>query len=207
MSTILTLGIIVFILSSIYFTIKPKKGFNSAFLVSFVTLISYIIMLQGNFVSNDLYWTRWLMYGVSCPLLAFEISKRVGLDLSKRIFNVFLTAIVMITGVLSSISLGGYKATFFALSTVVFVKLMLGIYQTKSKELATLSPYIIFGWCVFPLVFMFSNEGLIDVSFAANQITINLIPVQVAAGIYLILDIFTKIVFYIHHNSIKTDTK
>lgn len=89
MAAALILGIIIFTISSIYFIIKPKKPFNSAFLVSFVTLISYIVMLQGSFVEFDLYWTRWLFYGISCPLLAFEISKRVGLDIPNRIFNLF----------------------------------------------------------------------------------------------------------------------
>jgi bacteriorhodopsin len=191
MSTILILGIVTFVLSSIYFTIKPKQGFNSAFLVSFVTLISYIVMLQGRFSVNDIYWTRWLVYGISCPLLAFEISKRVGLDLDNKIFNVFLTAIVMVTGALASTSAGDYKIAFFALSCIAFAKLMWSFFQTKSEALKTLTPYII-GWCVFPLVFIFTNEG-----------TYNLISVQNAAAIYLILDIITKIVFYIHHSNVK----
>ena len=189
MSTILSLGIITFIISSIYFIIKPKSGFNSAFLVSFITLISYIVMLQGNFVTNDLYWTRWLVYGISCPLLCFEISKRLGLDLTKTIFNVFLTFVVMVTGALSSFSVGNFKLAFFALSTIAFAKLISDFYNTKSKELSTISPYIIVGWCVFPIVFTFSNEGVVQLLSAQN-----------AAIVYLGLDIFTKIIFYIQHS-------
>jgi bacteriorhodopsin len=188
MSTILILGVIIFIISSIYFTVKPKQGFNSAFLVSFITLVSYIVMLQGKFATYDIYWTRWFVYGISCPLLAFEISKRVGLDLNKSIFNVFLTAIVMITGALAATSSGNYKVAFFVLSCIAFAKLIWSFYQTKADSLKTLTPYII-GWCVFPLVFIFTNEGI-------N----NLISVQNAATIYLALDIFTKIVFYVQHS-------
>jgi bacteriorhodopsin len=191
MFTILILGIITFILSSTYFTIKPKQGFNSAFLVSFVTLISYIIMIQGKFSINDVYWTRWIGYGISCPLLAFEISKRVGLDLNNKIFNVFLTAIVMVTGALASTSVGDYKIVFFALSCIAFAKLMWSFFQTKSEALKTLTPYII-GWFIFPIVFIFTNEGVS-----------NIISVQNAAAIYLALDILTKIAFYIHHNNVK----
>lgn len=190
MSTILLIGTIIFTLSSIYFTIRPKKDFNSAFLVSFITLISYLVMLQGNFVTNDLYWTRWLVYGISCPLLAFEISKRLGLDLPDRFFNVFLTLITMITGTLSSISLGNYKVAFFILSSVSFVILLSNFYKTKSNELTRLNPYIIFGWCVFPIIFIFSNEGIFTV-----------IPVQLAAVVYLALDVFTKIIFYISYKN------
>jgi bacteriorhodopsin len=191
MSTILLLGIVTFVLSSIYFTIKPKQVFNSAFLVSFITLISYIIMLQGKFSVNDIYWTRWIGYGISCPLLAFEISKRVGLDLNNKIFNVFLTAIVMVTGALASTNSGDYKIAFFVLSCIAFAKLLWSFYSTKSEALKTLTPYII-GWCVFSIVFIFTNEGV-------N----NLISVQNAAVIYLILDVFTKVVFYIHHSNVK----
>lgn len=196
MSIILTLGAVVFALSSIYFIINPKKPFNSAFLVSFVTLISYLLMLQGKFVFDDLYWTRWLFYGISCPLLAFEISKKLGMELPKRIFSVFITFIVMITGVLASISTGSFKQIFFALSSVVFIKLITDFYNTQSKALRTISPYIMFGWSIFPLIFLLSNEGLA-----------NVIPIQIAAVIYLGLDIFTKIIFYIHHNEIKLVTE
>jgi bacteriorhodopsin len=191
MSSILSIGILIFSLSSIYFTIKSKPGFNSAFLVSFITLVSYIVMLQGKFSVNDIYWTRWFVYGISCPLLAFEISKRVGLDLNHKIFNVFLTAIVMVTGALASTSAGNYKIAFFVLSCIAFSRLIWSFYQTKSEALKTLTPYII-GWCVFPIIFIFSNEGI-------N----NLIAVQNAAAIYLVLDVITKIVFYIHHSNVK----
>jgi bacteriorhodopsin len=185
MSAILTSGIILFAISSIYFILKPKTGFNSAFLVSFITLTSYLIMLEGNYVTNNLYWTRWIGYGISCSLLVYEISKKVGLDISKQISNIFLTAIVMFTGALSSVSVNEFKWSFFAISSFAFGKLLYEIYNSKSKNLSSLNPYILFGWCVFPVVFLFSNEGL------------NLINVETSAIIYLFLDFFTKIIFYI----------
>ena len=196
MSTILTLGIITFIISSIYFILNPKKDFNSAFLVSFITLFSYFIMLDGNFVTGGLYWTRWIFYGVSCPLLAYEISKKIGLELPQRIFNIFLTVITMLTGAAASFASGNYKMAFFALSTFAFVYLLVQFYNTKSKALKTLTPYIAFGWCIFPTIFLFSNEGFF-----------NIISIEIAASIYLALDIFTKIIFYIHHGKIKLSTE
>lgn len=185
MSAILTSGIILFTISSIYFIFKPKSGFNSAFFVSFITLISYLIMLEGSFVTNNLYWTRWIGYGISCSLLVYEISKRVGLDIYKQISNIFLTVIVMFTGAFSSVSVNEYKWAFFAISSIAFAKLLYQIYNTKSKNLGSLTPYILFGWCVFPVVFLFSNEGL------------NLISLEISAAIYLFLDLFTKIIFYL----------
>jgi bacteriorhodopsin len=143
-------------------------------------------MLQGSFVTDNLYWTRWLFYGISCPLLAFEISKRANLNLQNRVFNIFLTVIIMVTGTLSSISTGPYKIFFFIVSTISFIILMNEFYKTKSKGIRPVTPYIVFGWCVFPIVFILSNEGIF-----------NVIPVKTAAGIYLALDMFTKIIFYL----------
>jgi hypothetical protein len=90
MLSILTIGVIVFAISSLVFYFGVKKSFNSAFLVSIITLVSYVIMAQGGFVVNDIYWTRWVFYGLSCPLLAYEISRLIGLDGPKRIFNMRL---------------------------------------------------------------------------------------------------------------------
>lgn len=186
MSSILLAGTILFIISSLYFLINPKKGLNSAFFVSFVTLISYLIMLEGRFVTDNSHWTRWAFYGISCGLLSYEISKRVGLDLTKQVSNIILTVIVMFTGALASVSTTQFKWYFFAVSCFAFAKLLLDIFNTKSKELAQLSPYMIFGWCAFPIVFLLSNEGVDVLNF------------EIAAGIYLLLDFLTKIVFYIH---------
>jgi bacteriorhodopsin len=45
---------------------------------------------------------------------------------------------------------------------------------------------VFFGWTVFPVVFFLAPTGLALISAA------------VAEMLYLVLDIFTKIVFYIH---------
>jgi bacteriorhodopsin len=195
MSLILSLGILTFVLSSFYFIANPKEGFNSAFLVSFITLISYVVMFEGNFVTNGSYWTRWVFYGFSCGLLSYEISKSVGLDVSKRVFNIFLTVITMLTGAMSAFLVGNQiKLIFFAISCVSFGILINEFNKTKSKALDTINPYIYFGWCVFPIVFLFSNEGY------------GFIPVEICAAVYLGLDIFTKIVFYIHQSRISKGT-
>jgi bacteriorhodopsin len=191
MFNILFIGVVTFACSTLYFTLKPKKGFNSAFLVSLVTLISYIVMLQGNYVTNDNYWTRWLGYGISCPLLAYEISNRIKLSLDKTIFNTFLTAIVMISGAFASLSVGNYRLLLFGVSTFAFIALITQMYKQGSSKLKNITPYILFGWSVFPIVFILSNEGLLPI-----------VSVTIAAIIYLALDIFTKIVFYIHHSKV-----
>jgi bacteriorhodopsin len=199
MSSLLTLGVIIFSLSSLYFLFRPKAGLNSPFLVSITTLISYIVMLEGSFLvgtsDTGLYWTRWVFYGISCPLLIYEISDQLGLTIKQNITNMFLTGLVMITGVLSSISSGGFKLAFFAISCVAFCKIMQSIFTASSSELKRIAPYMILGWSMFPLVFIISFEGY------------GLIQNSLAAIIYLALDLLTKIIFYIHYSiSIKKGT-
>ena len=98
----------------------------------------------------------------------------------------------MFTGAAASFAQGNYKLAFFGLSTFAFGYLLVQFYNTKSKALETLTPYIVFGWCAFPIIFLLSNEGFF-----------NIISLEIAAVIYLVLDIFTKIIFYIHHSKIK----
>jgi len=157
-------------------------------------------MLEGKFLIGNgdtgLYWTRWLFYGVSCPLLIYEISKQLGLKTKETFANIFLTALVMITGVLSSITVGNFKLAFFAISCVVFGKVLYSVFTSKSDQLARIVPYMLFGWSVFPIVFILSFEGY------------GLIENPLAAGIYLALDLFTKIIFYIHYSAkSKTEEK
>ena len=192
MSLALTLGIILFSLSSIYFLINPKPGFNSPFLVSITTLVSYILMMEGTFLIGNtdtgLYWTRWLFYGISCPLLIYEISSQLGLNIKQIFSNIFLTVMVMVTGVLSSITSDNFKLAFFAISCIVFAKILYSVFTSKSDELKRIAPYMIFGWSIFPIVFLFSSEGY------------GLIQNTVAAYLYILLDLFTKIIFYLHYS-------
>jgi bacteriorhodopsin len=155
-------------------------------------------MLEGGFLIGNadtgLYWTRWLFYGVSCPLLIYEISKQLGLNIKQNFTNIFLTALVMITGVLSSITDSDFKLAFFAISCVAFGKILHSVFTSKSDQLGRIAPYMIFGWSAFPIIFLLSFEGY------------GLIENPLAASIYLGLDLFTKITFYIHH-SFKSKTQ
>lgn len=184
MNFILSLGCLLFFISSAYFLIKFKSKINSAFFVSFITLISYLVMLEGSFISSGNYWTRWIGYAFSCSLLIFIISQKVGLNYSKQISVVILNILVMITGALSSTSEGTYKWLFYVISSLAYIKVIYEIYKTKSKNLKIFSPFIIYGWSVFPIIFLFSNEGL------------GIISAWPAAAIYLLLDAYTKIYFY-----------
>ena len=184
-------GMSIFFLSSIYFYFWRKKsqGLNTAFLVSFVTLISYALMWQGSFVAQSasgepIFWTRWLFYAISCSLLMLEIARVKGITSSGKIAElIFLNVIVMGAGTLSAVSSGLSKWIFFLLSSIAYIiqiSIVLKIREDKSNWINT---YIYLGWTGFPLVFLLAPTG------------IGLMTAAIAMGLYLILDVYTKIVF------------
>ena len=181
-------GLVIFALSSVYFygVGRDKKGFNTAFLVSFVTLISYVLMWQGNLTTTSaggepIYWTRWLFYGLSCTLLMLEIAHVKGIQSGARVEWLYLTAIVMGTGFLAARDTTAVRWVHFAISSVAYILLVLKVLSVKGAGWT--HSYIYFGWTVFPIVFFFAPTGL------------GLIGAAVANLLYLLLDLYTKIVF------------
>jgi sensory rhodopsin len=185
-------GLLIFALSSAYFYLagKDKNGLNTAFLVSFITLISYVLMWQGELTvvtgaGQPVYWTRWLFYALSCTLLMVEISKLKGIQGEALVQLLYLTAIVMVTGVLAARDLTGIRWIHFVISSVSYVLLVIRILPVGASGSEWVRNYILFGWTVFPIVFLLAPTGL------------GLIGAAVANLLYLLLDIYTKIIFNI----------
>ena len=183
-------GIAIFALSSAYFywTGRDKRGFNTAFLVSFVTLISYVLMWQGDLTvvtadGEPIYWSRWLFYGLSCTLLMLEIAQVKGIQGGRRVQLLYLTAIVMGTGYLAARDLTAIKWVHFAISSVAYVLLVMQILSVRTAGSGWVHSYIFAGWTVFPFVFLLAPTGF------------GLIGAAAANAVYLLLDIFTKIAF------------
>lgn len=192
MTAVLTTGVALFIVSSLifYFWGQQKElQFNKPVLVSLVTLASYLVMLEGSFASFELgaadtYWTRWVFYAFSCGLLMHTISKKLNFSPAKRADQLYLTAFVMLTGALAAIYTGLAMWLFFGVSTFAFIILVLPIFFSSEKVKSKILPFVIFGWSVFPIVFLLEPAGL------------DLITSSAAAWVYLALDFFTKILFY-----------
>jgi sensory rhodopsin len=185
-------GLMIFAISSMYFyfTGKNKNGLNSAFLVSFVTLISYVLMWQGKIVTvteagQPIFWTRWLFYTFSCTLLMVEIAHLKGIQGGDLVQLLYLTAIVMFTGFLAARDLTVTRWVHFVISSVAYVLLVIKVLSAKTAASQWVNSYVFFGWTVFPIVFFLAPTGL------------GLIGVAVANLLYLVLDIYTKIVFSI----------
>jgi sensory rhodopsin len=182
-------GFIVFSISSLYFFFAHKKGagLNTAFLVSFVTIASYTLMWQGNFVRESaggqpIFWTRWLFYAISCSLLMLEIARAKGIQGSAKVTElVFLNVIVMGTGTLAAISSGLARWIFFILSSIAYIIQISRV--LKADQAKWINAIIYFGWTGFPIVFLLAPTGFAVFGSA------------IAMGLYLMLDIYTKIIF------------
>jgi bacteriorhodopsin len=190
MNTLLTVGLIIFTISSAVFLFVKPKVFNTPFLVNFITLSSYALMLEGSFSFGQvedtaIYWTRWVFYAFSCTLLIYGISQVLEKTTKEMANLIYLTAIVMLTGALSSYYSGTFMLIFFVISTVAYILMILPILKSNSQYRSVISKYILLGWTGFPVVFLFSPEAL------------GIIGNESAGVLYLVFDIFTKIVFYI----------
>jgi bacteriorhodopsin len=190
-NTIFIIGFAIFALASAYFFVtKSKPGaLNTAFLVSFVTLASYTLMWQGSFVvqspdAQPIYWTRWLFYAISCSLLMLEIASVKGISSTGKIAElIFLNVIVMGTGTLAAVSSGVGKWIFFLLSSIAYMIQILPLLKINTEKSNWVNTIILLGWTGFPVVFFLAPTGL------------GLFGSAIAMGLYLALDVYTKIIF------------
>jgi len=191
-------GIALFAVASTYFLFAHKKDFNSAFLVSFITVISYTLMLEGSLVTvgaegGAVYATRWLFYGLSCTLLMYEIAKFLKKSQAETVFLLYLTLIVMGTGAAAAYFDGWYMIGFFAISTVAYIRLVYPLLTAVSPHRAAVGKYILIGWSGFPVAFLLAPDGF------------GLISAATAAVLFLLLDLFTKVIFYVDlHKKMQT---
>jgi bacteriorhodopsin len=147
-------------------------------------------MWEGSFITfsnagEPLYWTRWLFYAASCTLLMYTIGKNLDFSWPEKINLFYLTVIVMITGVFATVLMDEFKWIMYIISTIAYILLASPILLSDHAKALSIKVFILLGWTVFPIVFLFSPAGF--ESFSA----------EIAAGAYLILDLFTKIVFYL----------
>lgn len=187
--TVFAVGIVVFSLSALYFLFTHKKDFNSAFLVSFITIISYTLMLEGSLATigaegGAVYATRWVFYGLSCTLLMYEIAKFLNKNLKETLFLLYLTVIVMGTGAAAALYDGWFMIGLFVISSVAYVLLVLPLLYNDSEHKGAVAKYIVLGWTGFPIAFLLAPDGF------------GVITAVTAAVLYLALDIFTKVIFY-----------
>lgn len=194
-------GLGLFAVAAAYFLFSYRhKSFNSAFLVSFITIISYLFMYEGTLTTSgtgggEVYATRWLFYALSCTLLMYEIGRVLGFSLRERIFHLYLTVIVMTTGAAAAYYVElPIMLAFFTISTIAYVLLIYPLLTAASPQRQAVAKYIIFGWTGFPVAFLVAPDGF------------GLITAATAALAYLVFDIFTKVIFYLDLGQYMTET-
>jgi sensory rhodopsin len=192
LNVVFVVGMLIFAASSVYFYLTSSKrgALNSAFLVSFVTLTSYVLMWQGDFtvlspIGEPIYVTRWLFYGLSCTLLMFEIAQLKRIDGHGLVQQLYLTAMVMLAGFLAARDVTSTRWVYFVISSVAYVLLVSKVLSVRTPGSEWVRNYILFGWTVFPIVFVLAPTGL------------GLIGTAVGELLYLVLDLYTKILFNI----------
>jgi bacteriorhodopsin len=154
-------------------------------------MTSYAVLFAGIGIlkidcGEYIYPTRWLFYILSCGLLIYEIALIMKKDKFDTFKMIALNTIVMLTGYLASIAGDLHRWIFFMISCLAFILLLFLIHAKKPREqkiVSTIRWYVTFTWMLFPIVWALAPTG------------INIFGAFLAAIIYLLLDITTKIIF------------
>jgi len=160
-------------------------------MVSFITVISYLVMLMninGGVDPTSMLWTRWIGYAMSCTILTASMIEIFGIEGKKKIGALISTGLIMLTGVLAAVATNTqFLVLFFVLGMIPFISLI-SIFQAKAttKNRYVLN-YLYYGWMAFPIIFILSPETFSVVS-----------SLPVVLGAYLVADFCTKVIFYIH---------
>lgn len=184
-------------LSTLYFFVKrdAAKYNRSAFAVTATTTIASLVLYAGVIWVGDLSPFRWLFYIVSCSILMVTIMKVLSVKKENHIPVLVLNGLVMFTGSFASFMRAYQEAmlVFFLVGGLFFVLQLILLAENKAKKSVSkmVWMYVLAGWCVFPIVFLLSPEA------------VYIINASVAAVLYLVLDLFTKVGFYMHLSKLK----
>lgn len=199
---VFVLGLITMFVFAVWFFINRKRDrdYLTAFLVTGITALTYALLLDGSIVAvsksgDPVYFTRWLFYAASCSLLILTIGKELKIKNKDILPIITLNVVVMISGALAAALASPGKWIIFVIGGLFYIAQLIFINEYSSSRIRAKKPvcaYIYFGWSIFPLIFFFSPEGL------------GIINNFIAATLYLVLDIVTKIIFYFHLGLPKT---
>jgi sensory rhodopsin len=197
-TTIFWAGAVIFLLATLLFVfleggVKSRKwAFQDETFVFFITVVSYVVMAMGLAVGTSadgqpVYWSRWLFYIASCPILATVVARIAGKSVAEIIEVGLLTGLVMFLGFLASIVAGPEKWIFFGLSTMAYIGMLALLLRWNSPEYLSfrvpVMGFILIFWSLFPVVWVLAPTGF------------GLISPPVVAILYGVLDLITKIGF------------
>lgn len=198
--SVFILGLVCLLILGIWFfkSRNTNQHYQTASLVLMVTALAYAVMLYQSFSTNfitgeQVYFVRWFFYIISCSLLMFTMTKLLKTPKTDILPIIVLNGLVMLSGGLTALMDTPLKWLVFGLGCVFYILQMKLIFiDRQNNHIKFVMPYIIFGWSVFPIIFILAPEG------------VGVISNLVAASLYLILDIYTKVVFYLHLGEART---
>ena len=174
---------------------RREKTFNTAFLVSALMAASYVMMYNGllsveSAAGEVIHWSRWAVYALSCSLLMYSMGQKLDFSNQQHASTISLNILVMLTGSLAAVLSGWSMLVLFGLGGYAYL-LQVRPILTHKQATAAMKNFILFGWGVFPIIFLLAPEGY------------GLISSALAAGLYLALDVLTKIIYYLVVKKIK----
>jgi sensory rhodopsin len=188
--TFLTIGALIMTMSFLYFTFSNRPFGIVASLVSGATALSYLIMIDGSLAvelsTGTVHYTRWLFYIISCTLLMTTFMKLLGSEKQHTTPILMLNGLVMLSGAYAAYSETQLAITIFAFGSLFYLVQLLYLGKGSGDTASKLAlRYIFTGWTLFPVVFLLAPDGLGIINFS------------IATLLYLLLDIYTKIIFYL----------
>lgn len=164
---------------------------TSNFFVSFITLVSYVIMALALATvtaenGEPIYWSRWLFYTASCSMLTVDIALIAGKTQIETLETAILTGLTMFCGFLASIITVDERWWFFVFSSAAYIGMLYTLFSGKTannKAESNIMWFVLVTWSAFPLVWIMAPTGL------------GIISTYTEAILYGLLDLATKILF------------
>ena len=193
------IGSIIFAIASMMFAVLEnrrnvrKMVFRSHIFVSFITTISYVIMVlalaTGVANGQPIYWTRWLFYMASCSILTLDIAFIAKIPDVRKVEVTIFTGLTMFCSFLATIIVSVDRWWFFGLSSVAYI-IMLYIlfkrYDGSSMSMSSVIWFVVITWSLFPVIWVLAPTG------------IGFFTTDIEAILYLALDFITKITFGVY---------
>ncbi|KAI0061917.1 family A G protein-coupled receptor-like protein [Artomyces pyxidatus] len=118
-------------------------------------------------VTRNIFYVRYIQWFINAPLIVLMLLLATGLPLSEIFVTIFMTLVVVVTGLVGALTASSYKWGYwtmgvFALLYVFFSLLWSGTrssFHANRQGYVTGTAYIAFLWLLYPLVWALCEGG------------------------------------------------
>lgn len=174
------------------------RSLSIAFVIFALNTLLYGILLMGQgTVYNadvDVYvpWVRWVIYALSCTLLAYEIATFQKMEQFVKYIFTFLITFTLLTGVFSTLSVESYTNRWIwygiGFAPYLIALVILFFFSDPCNKLKCIPKWVI---PVFVLIFW----SIYPIAFILGPNIFDVISLTIESSIYLAADLITKIFF------------